>query len=193
MKTVNLFFLNIVVLICLFSCKDKDPVIPQEPNDGELITTVKLMMVNASNINDSITAIFRDLDGDGGNGPTVFDTIALYSYTGYNVTIFLLNESVNPADTISNEVEEEAEEHQFFYTLTGGAALSHSYNDADANGVPIGLKLTFTTAAGTTDNNSKIKVTLKHQPGVKPATGQGDITLGTNDIEVNFPFKIIDI
>jgi hypothetical protein len=186
----NKILLYITAIIFLSACKDKNPVIPQDPNEEELITTLTLIMVNSANINDTVFATFKDADGDGGNAPSVFDTIRLTNNTTYNVKIILLNESVSPADTISNEVEEEAEEHQFFYTVTGGPALTVNYTDADANSVPIGLMVDFIAGAVTTNKNGKLLVTLKHQPGVKPTSGQGNITLGATDIEINFPVVI---
>jgi hypothetical protein len=76
----------------------------------------------------------------------------------------------------------EAEDHQFFYTITG-ANFTNVYNDLDANSLPVGLSVTWTT---TTISNGNLLLTLKHQPGIK----DGLITTGETDIEITFPVRI---
>ena len=192
MKNFILLLLIFMVLFYSSSCK-KDPVDPgnpNNPNETELVTTVKLVMTDRGNTSNVVEAIFKDADGDGGAAPTVFDTIRLESGKAYDVEILLLDESKNPVDTISHEVEEEGEEHQFFFTASGGADLTFAYSDSDGNGVPIGLLSAWTANAVTTDKNGKVQVVLKHQGEDKPSTPPGDENIGDTDIEVNFPVII---
>ena len=58
-------------------------------------------------------AQFVDLDGAGGNAPTVFDTIRLQANTTYNASITLLNESAIPAEDLTVEVQQEDQDHLF--------------------------------------------------------------------------------
>jgi hypothetical protein len=159
---------------------DKDE---EEPdNEEELITTVTLIMQEVGTTN-TVTAIFRDPDGPGGNAPTKFDEIILRPNKVYNTSITLLNESVNPPEDITKEVQDEAHEHQFFYTPTASLNVTVAYDDKDKNNLPLGLKTKITTGAAST---GKLKVTLKHQPGSK----NNNIATGETDVEIDFTAKV---
>jgi hypothetical protein len=170
------------MMVFLSSCdKDPDPV-----NEEELITTLTYTLTPRGG-GDVVVLSFKDLDGDGGNAP-VITSGTLKSGKTYDGVLNLLNESVTPADVITTEIEEEAEEHQFFYEVdtTLPSVLAIMYDDKDANNNPIGLK-TIVTATGT--GSEKIKITLRHEPN-KTAIGvaAGIITNagGETDIEVSF-------
>ena len=157
---------------------------PQDQNEEELITTVSLIIKEGSTLVDTFS--FRDVDGVGGASPTI-EQVILSANKTYSCTLLLLDESKNPTDTISAEVEEEKNEHQFFFHPSGGANLTITYDDADDNGVPLGLLTTFTTGAIST---GKLGVVLKHQPDVKPTSGNGNESLGETDVEVEFDVVI---
>ncbi|PIQ20394.1 MAG: hypothetical protein COW65_15270 [Cytophagales bacterium CG18_big_fil_WC_8_21_14_2_50_42_9] len=170
-------FLLFLAAGLLSSCDKNDD--EQEPeNESELITTVMLMMQEVGTAN-TVTATFRDPDGDGGNAPVQFDEIVLKPNTVYNTTITLMDESKTPAENITEEIEEESADHQFFYTPTAGLNVSVAYQDKDANNLPIGLETTVTTGAAST---GKLNVTLKHQPGIK----NNNIAIGETDVELDF-------
>lgn len=190
--SVKFFLLLAVAGISLPSCKNDDDNVPEphKHNEAELITTIKLVLTEAGHDHNEVTAVFKDADGDGGLAPTVFDTIRLKSSSTYNAVILLLDESRTPADTISNEVEEEGDEHQFFFSVSGGAEVTVAYADADDNGVPIGLNSVFTTGAATSNKDGKLMVVLKHQGDEKPKTGNGNADIGDTDVEVSFPIII---
>ena len=140
-------FLSLITFIALIStqvaCKKDKPLDPTNPapnNPAELITTLKLIFTDSANTSSVNTFVFKDADGDGGNAPTQFDTIQLNANSTYYVSVLLLNESVSPADTISNEVAEEANEHQFFFHYNG-VNISLTYLDADTNTPPLPLGL----------------------------------------------------
>lgn len=184
MQKTNLIIIGISLIAFLFSACVKDPVIQ---NDEEVITTLKYMLTPTSG-GSAVMFTFQDLDGDGGNDPVITNGI-LSANTSYTGAIVLLNETENPADSISNEVAEEDADHQFFFesTLTG---LDIQYNDTDDNGNPVGLATTVTTGAAGTGS---LKITLRHEPN-KSGTGvsTGDITNagGETDIEVNFTVDV---
>jgi hypothetical protein len=131
---------------------------------------------------------FKDLDGDGGNAPTIVGgtLTAGVSYTG---ELDLLNESESPAESITEEIETEDEEHQFFFAATG-ANLTITYDDVDADGNPVGLKSRVVAGAA---GSGTLRVTLRHEPN-KTASGvkEGNIANagGETDIEVDFPVTI---
>jgi hypothetical protein len=132
--------------------------------------------------------IFRDTDGDGGNAP-VITTDPLKANTVYTGAITLSNESVSPAEDITEEVAEEKEAHQFFLNATV-SGLTISYADTDAAGRPVGLATTLSTGAA---GSGILKIVLRHEPD-KTASGvaDGDITNagGETDIEVDFAIVV---
>ena len=181
MKFLNqLFFLLLASSVILFPSCDPDPT---DPDPEEVITTLTYTLTPSGG-GDVVTLEFQDLDGDGGNAPTITSGILMDSTT-YTGVITLLNESESPVEDITVEVQEEDDDHQFFFatTLTG---MTIAYDDMDANNQPVGLNSTLTT---TGLESGTMTVTLRHQPN-KSATGVsgGDITNagGETDIEVTF-------
>jgi hypothetical protein len=174
-------FLPVILASVLFvsSCK-KDPV---NPNDGELITTVKVEFIeNISGAKQSFE--FRDLDGEGGNAPSKFDEITLSANKTYKCEVYLLNESVTPVDDITLEIEAEADDHQFYYTPSF-PALTISNLNKDSKNLPLGTESTWSTGAV---SNGTINITLKHKPGSKVANDP--ISKGDTDVSVDFKVKI---
>ena len=121
------------VALLSFSCEKDDPVIP---NEEELITTLNYQLMPESG-GDTVVLSFKDIDGDGGNAPVIANGV-LKANTTYAGTLTLLNESVSPADNITEEVEEEGDEHQFFFEASTGLNATISYDDVDVNGTPVG-------------------------------------------------------
>lgn len=180
----NTVYLFLVASLVLTSCDKDDPDIP---NEEELITTLNYTLTPDGG-GDVITLSFQDLDGDGSGAPVVsVGTMeANQTYTGQ---LDLLNESESPAESITEEIREEDDEHQFFFesTVTG---LSVAYTDMDDDGNPVGLSTTLTTGDAGSGN---LTITLRHEP-VKTATNvsSGDITNagGETDIEVTFAVEV---
>ncbi|HMZ49884.1 MAG TPA: type 1 periplasmic binding fold superfamily protein, partial [Flavobacteriales bacterium] len=155
--------------------------------EEELITTLRLHFHSVGGAEHKHME-FTDLDGSGGNAPVIHgDTLSADSV--YHVHVEVLNESGSPAEDITQEIEAESDVHQFFYQVSGASATV-AYDDADANGHPIGLETVWTVGAA---SNGTVVVTLRHQPD-KTASGvsSGDITYagGETDIEVSFPLVI---
>lgn len=168
------------------ACDDDDD--PTPVNEEEVITTATLTLSPAVGGGIPVMMSFRDLDGDGGNAPIITGG-TLAANISYNYTLVLLNEQATPAENITTEVEEEGDEHQFFFRPTG-VNLSHSYGDVDENSRPIGITGTLTAGAASTGT---LTVTLRHEPN-KTAEGvlAGNITNagGETDIEVIFPVTV---
>ncbi|MBX7181605.1 MAG: hypothetical protein K1X82_05800 [Bacteroidia bacterium] len=179
-KSQLLLTLSFSALWMFNSCKPDDPA---PTNEEELITSL-VMNFTDSATQQVNTFQFRDPDGAGGNSPIVFDSLQLKSNSTYYVSILLLDESKSPVDTISNEVEEEGVDHQFFYNVTN-VSVQTSYEDQDANGAPIGLESKWKTGVA---GIGSVMVVLKHQPGEK----NGSQSTGETDVEVNFPTEITD-
>jgi hypothetical protein len=185
MKKRTLMYLVIAMSTAIASCKkdEDDPKTPPAtPNEEEVITTCILQFTDPSGVQPAVSATFRDPDGDGGNVPTQFDTIRLHPSTSYEASIILLNETVTPADSISNEVLEEGNEHLFCFDIMDA---NLNITRADSDGVyEIGLESIWVVGA---NSNGHVTVTLKHQPdGIK----DGTCAPGDTDIEIEFPIKI---
>lgn len=192
MKKTNLFKSSLILLatasIGLVSCKkDKDVVpTPVAPNENEVITTFTLVMEDEANPKAMpLLYTWKDMDGDG-SGVATIPTIILEPNKVYNTGLLILDETKKPADTTSYEIEEERNNHQFFFKPMG-VNLTVAYDDADDNKVPVGLLTKFTTGAASAGS---INIVLKHQPDVKPKTGQGDESKGSTDINLTLPVKI---
>jgi hypothetical protein len=154
-------------LTLVTACSDDDD--SGATNEEEVITTVSLTFTPASG-GAAITAAFDDPDGDGGAAPTV-DPLHLAAGTTYAVAVRFQNKLETPPDEITDEIRDESDAHQVFFTgtavagpasSTANAPLTQSYSDADANGVPIGLANSFVASAGA----GQLVVTLRHMPPV---------------------------
>jgi hypothetical protein len=179
MKKVKFLATAIFATLLFVSCSSDDDT-PVEVNEEEVITTLTVTLAP----NGGGTAIIlqtRDLDGDGPNAPVVTVSGNLATGVTYNGAIVLLNETVNPPENITVEVEEEAGEHQFFYTLGGGLDVTTAYSNFDTDGNPLGTQFTLTAGAA---SSGTLTFTLRHEP-TKPNTGLGDAG-GETDIAATF-------
>lgn len=175
-----------LIAIVFTACNNDDTTPPPVTNEEELITTVKVTLSNGGT---QIVLQSKDLDGDGPGAPVFTTSGNILANTNYTGTVEFLNESVNPADNITAEIEEEDEDHQIFYQLAAGLG-SLTYTDSDANNKPVGLAFTYQTNAASTGN---LVITLRHLPN-KSAAGvsSGDITNagGSTDARVTLPITI---
>lgn len=184
MKNKNLMMLLLVgIALIMNSCK-KDTI---DPNENELITTVRMKFTNtlSSSINPLVYE-FKDLDGEGGAAPVKFDDIVLQKNIPYICEVTVLNESVSPADNITNEIKAEANDHQFYFVPSSSNLLSVSNYDTDTQGLPLGLSSFWVT--GLNPGSGTVKVVLKHKPGTKAANDL--INKGETDIELDFKLII---
>ena len=184
--------------------KKEDPA-PQQPappaNQAELITTMKVTLHDTTT-HTNTTYVFSDLDGPGGNPATFGGTnqsdsvITILSNHVYETTILLLDQTKNPIDTISNEVNTEGADHMFFFnsiaptgtpynTYLSGSMTNIKYLDLDANNRGIGLSTEW-TAPSMMMTKSPLTIELKHQPSVK----DGSYAPGETDIQVDFKLKV---
>lgn len=190
------------VAICMVSyylvgCEAEEPVKEDIP---ELITKVILTFEPQSG-GVGIVAIASDPDGDGVKDITVDGAINLLANTSYTLTLTLLNELAemsSPEYNITNEVEEEGDEHMFFFGWTGNVFSDPTgngnidsrtdvvnYNDEDVDGLPIGIATTWTTG---TASSGTFRIVLKHQPDLKTVTS--DVEVGETDLDVEFDINI---
>ena len=172
------FYMGLLMAVLILSACKKNGATPENPTDQnvqELITTVVLNGYDKNNPTDSskhFSISWQDLDGTGGNVPTI-DTLALDTGITYEINVLLLDKSKTPFDTISYEVFNERNVHQFFYTLSN--ELTQKINvmrlDYDTNtpSLPLGLNLQINPVATvpfTTPFLGSLSVVLSHYDGV---------------------------
>ncbi|MGB5402833.1 MAG: type 1 periplasmic binding fold superfamily protein, partial [Robiginitalea sp.] len=97
-----------------------------------------------------------------------------------------LNETETPPENITVEVEEEADEHQFFYTIGASLSAQTDYSNVDGNGNPLGTEFTF--SAGD-ESTGQITFTLRHDLK-KPNDGTLADAGGETDIAQTFDVAI---
>tara|TARA_R110000764_G_scaffold138996_1_gene227004 strand:+ start:3131 stop:3703 length:573 start_codon:yes stop_codon:yes gene_type:complete len=175
-KTLKTVLALSLMATVLTSCSSDDDT-PEIVNEEEIITTMTVTLTSADG-----TATFQsqDLDGDGPNAP-IITADNLTANTTYVGSIELLNETETPAEDITEEVAEESDEHQFFFSLTGSLA-EVAYTDEDADGNPIGLEFELTTGDA---GSGTITITLRHEP-TKPNDGNLTEAGGETDIAQTF-------
>lgn len=185
MKKLSLLITLFSTILIFTACK-KDP---EDVNEEEVITTL-LYTLTPDGGGTPVILSFRDLDGEDGNDPVVMGG-TLAANQNYSGALELLNESESPAEDITEEIEEEDDEHQFFFESTvNGLSVAYDEEDVDGDGNPVGLKTKLTTGSA---GSGTLKVTLKHMPE-KSASGvaDGDISNagGNTDIEVQFDIDV---
>lgn len=150
-------------LLAIVACGDEGTT----PDDNEVITTVALGFTPTGGAETVFE--FDDADGDGGAAP-VIDPIAI-APGSFTMTVRFLDRLEDPLEEITDEVEDESDQHQLFFTGTAvngpatnnpSAPLTQAYADTDVNGIPIGLDNTIVATAGT----GTLTVTLRHMPPV---------------------------
>ncbi|MFN7116216.1 MAG: hypothetical protein ACK4TA_05415 [Saprospiraceae bacterium] len=180
LKLLRLFFVLMLGSTLLFTtgCDEDDDDEPD--NEQELITTVTLTFTPTSGA--AVVAAARDLDGAGGNAPTI-QPINLKANTDYTLTVAFADESKTPAENITEEVEEESNEH--LVCLVGSGSMPNpTVQDKDDAGKNLGLRSTLRTGAAGTGT---LKITLKHEPDKNAANA---CSTGETDVEQTFNVTI---
>ena len=188
MKSLKITTIALLALFTFSACNnDDDHSSHNHQNEEEVITTVTYTLTNAANSNDVVTLTFKDLDGDGPNVGTTTVSGNLKANTTYNGAIKFLNETENPAEDITTEVQAEGKEHEIFYTTTvGGVTINKTDNDTDGN--PLGLVTKFITTNGGTGS---LTIVLKHEP-TKPNNGTASGAGGSTDAQVTFNVTVVN-
>lgn len=183
----NSFVLGLMyALPWLIGC-EKHPSEPRDHDAQELITTILVHIWDEADSLHTHTFAFRDLDGPGGAEPVV-DTIHFHGHTQrWRLRLDFLNESVEPADTITAEIRAEAAQHQVFYELSPELQplLELERLDVDAQGLPVGLEARITVRQPQ-EAHGYMRIRLFHYPGHKtPEPG------GETDVDVRFPVHVM--
>ncbi|MEM1056240.1 MAG: hypothetical protein AAGI52_11990 [Bacteroidota bacterium] len=168
-----------------------------EGNEQELITEVTVTLANTTNASDTITIVASDSDGDGAGitfSPARVTLTPGATYTGS----VELRDTINGED-ITEEIEEEAEEHLFSYSVSpstaGAVTITDTESDyvmGDENGGDflVGLDFQFTVAGGASGNGT-LNAILYHFDD-EPKTGSA-VTSDEIDIDIDFPVEFATV
>ncbi len=185
MKNLTKHLVIALTTLSLFSCGDDDDSTPDIINEEEVITTLIATFTDPAT-SETITLQSQDLDGDTGDAPVVTVSGSFSADTTYEGTVQFLNETESPAEDITEEVEEEDDEHQVFYTFSSDLDGSITYTSFDGDGNPLGT--TADLDAGDASMGT-LTITLRHEP-TKPNDGTLADAGGETDIQVSFPVTI---
>lgn len=197
----NIFKLNYllyaVLTLFIFTACEEDEAAPEEENEVEVFTDVKLVFTPSGG-GAAVEAAAQDPDGAGVQELQVLGAINLAANTEYTLTMVIENCLESPCELMNEEIEEEDVEHQFFFAFTNDAFTSPAgngnidsasdplnYNDADGNGNSLGLNTSWTTGSA---SSGTFTVQLQHQPDVKTATSGA--TDGDTDFALTFNLNI---
>lgn len=198
----HLLFSLLIASLILFGCDDD----PAKEDVPELITKVTLTFTPAGG-GTTVVVTATDPDGDGPQDLTVDGPIDLAPSKTYDLSLELINGLLDPSDdgyNVTAEIEEEADEHQFFFrfsdevfsspTGTGNIKDNPStpvgdinYLDEDGNGRPLGL-LTRWSTDNVSVSDKSFRILLKHQPGVKSGTSTS--LDGETDVDITFVLTV---
>ena len=197
----NIFKLNYllyaVLTLFIFTACEEDEAAPEEENEVEVFTDVKLVFTPSGG-GAAVEAAAQDPDGAGVQELQVLSAINLAANTEYTLTMVIENCLESPCELMNEEIEEEDDEHQFFFAFTNDAFTSPvgngnldsasdpiNYNDSDGNGNSLGLNTSWTTGSA---SSGTFTVQLQHQPDVKTATSGA--TDGDTDFALTFNLNI---
>ncbi|WP_146158268.1 hypothetical protein [Enhygromyxa salina] len=207
-QTIALF----VPCVLALGCGPTEP--GHDDHDTEIISRVELTFTPIAGGDPRVFA-FSDPDGDGGVSGSA-EPIVLALGETYSLRVAFLNDLADPAVDITEEVEDEAEDH-FVFVLGDGVAgpaspssvstalVSHAYADLEsdygANAIgddlPLGIVSTIeATKAGT----AGLRVVLRHLPelngtpqktaGLPESLAAGEALPGDVDVDVSFELTI---
>ncbi len=184
MKTIKLLALLFISSLAIACSSDDDGDGDDHDSEEELITTVIYTLTNNADNADEVALTFTDLDGEGGTDGIYDISGPLTANATYTGGIKLWNATENPAEDITEEVEDEADEHEFFYSSTAGLTITKT--DVDGDGNPVGIATTVTTGSAATGS---LTVILKHEP-TKPNDGTATGAGGSTDVEVSYSIEV---
>ena len=191
------YLLFAVLTLFIFTACEEDEAAPEEENEVEVFTDVKLVFTPTGG-GAAVEAAAQDPDGAGVQELQVLGAINLAANTSYTLTMVIENCLESPCELMNEEIEEEDDEHQFFFAFTNDSFTSPAgngnidsasdpinYNDSDGNGNSLGLNTSWTTGSA---SSGTFTVQLQHQPDVKTATSGS--TDGDTDFALTFNLNI---
>jgi hypothetical protein len=200
LSVIDFNFKENKMLFLLIACSDVEDV-NHDHHDHEVITTVKLNVVDLEDFEQVFTWADPELDGE-----PVVDSLSFRLDQSYQVSVSFWNELENPAEDLTQEILDESSEHQVFfggdlYNIDEAGLLDHAYTDQDERGNPIGVE---NTLDGVALGEGILSIGLRHLPdedGAQMKTSElwtewledGEANLaGDWDAMVAFPIEVIE-
>ncbi len=200
MKPLKKLLILLAIASLFASCKKNDP----EPElEQEVITdvTLKFTEVGANNSPIGQPLTYKAVDPQGfelGNNPVIASITGLAAGKRYLLEIELFNSIEN--EDVTEEIEEEDDEHQFYFLGTAfvgnSAFLTYEYADADGDGNPVGLKGYVQVAASPAVTTGSFRLVLRHDLN-KSFAGANNPNFvnfvqagGETDLDVTFPVTL---
>ncbi|NBC84629.1 MAG: hypothetical protein GVY25_00355 [Bacteroidetes bacterium] len=198
-RSARLLLALMFVLPFAVACDSNEP--DDNAGEQEVISNVTLSFDDPTGTAPNVTA--EAVFGSGGDLQTV-ETIDLTNGVTYDVSIELLDRFNN--EDITEEIEEEDEEHRFFYRVedaeSGGSpvdgVLDISGLDADENGDDLGLTFTAETLSATS-GTLYLRVKLRHyeENATLPEDKRNDTIeapeepeIVENDVDFTYPLTV---
>lgn len=176
--TIKILVVAAILVLGSTSCK-REKNIPEE-NENEVVTTVEVHVTEQGTSN-SQTFVWQDLEAD---GDPVIDDITLGANKSYDVELVLLDKTKNPVVNATLEIEEENQDHRFYFEPAAASGVAVNGLDNDYAGIPLGIRSIWTTGSAAT---GEIKITLRHYPnGNKEASDPVTSGKSSTDAEVSF-------
>ncbi len=148
----------------------------------EVITTIALTFSRAGS--PDVIAEFNDPDGDGGDPPMI-GALDLTAGT-YTLAVGFENRLESPPEVITDEVRDEGDDHQVFFS--GDSLVAITITDADSRGLPIGLAATVVATEGL----GALTVTLRHMPPINDTPVKtGTAMAGSVDATATFNVAVV--
>lgn len=191
--TKKLWIYTLAALMFGFTSCDSDD--PEPENDEEVITDVTLTFTELDAGGNPVGSAFSftasDPQGIELGNPTI-EEVTLEKGKDYRLQITVFNSIEN--EDITEEIEEEADEHQFYFLgsafVGSSAPLAYAYNDGAEN---IGLDGIVTVTASSPFNTANMRVVLRHDldkgyPGAdNPSFEDFNMAGGSSDLDITFP------
>jgi hypothetical protein len=172
----------------IISCERR----PTEPELEEVLpNVVTLTLTEAANTSNRVSATWRSTANATTTMGVRVDTLVLSAGRNYTGTITAINDLKTPNVDLTAEYRKHADEHQFFYTVSGDAAgrVRFQITDRDGNNLPLGLQYTVAVSTGATVRGT-LNVVLSHYDP-KDGKRKDGITRSTeSDIDINIPLVV---
>lgn len=191
----NLILLLISTALSMFGCQKDDPKKPTSNTPQEQITTVILKGFNHDDPSDSLHQFmikWEDLDGDGGNPPSI-DSLILDTGYEYHINLIIIDKTKTPFDTVSKKIEDLKNVHQFFYTpsaeLEGKMGVEIDEFDSNNPPLPFGMEVHLHITSDSLYKLpviGKLNIVLSHYDGI-PKTAKPS---PESDIDINIPVRL---
>jgi hypothetical protein len=176
----------LAVVVFVSSCRTTT-----EPPKDELEEILpNIVTLTLSSPQGNSTVIWRSTSTSAGVGTATvrIDTLVLATGRTYTGAIAAVNDTKTPVVDLTEDYRSLANEHQFFYAVSGDAQsrVTITITDKDGNNLPLGLQYTVAVSSGE-GTRGTLNVVLGHYDDVKK---DGKTRSPESDIDITFPIVI---